>query len=100
MLTNYRRGARLEYRVKQRLEAAGFYVVRSAGSHGVADLVGIKDGQVYLVQVKGKRASQNERKGLEEVVAKYGGFGIWVERKGRRLSWEIFYDGEWRSWEV
>jgi len=39
---SYRKGASLEYRVKDELEKQGFLVIRSAGSHGVADLVAIK----------------------------------------------------------
>lgn len=39
---NYKRGAALEYRMKDKLEKDGWFVVRAAGSHGVADLVAIK----------------------------------------------------------
>lgn len=35
----YRQGAAFENRVKDRFEEAGYYVLRSAGSKGVADLV-------------------------------------------------------------
>lgn len=37
--SQYRQGAAFENRVKDRFEEAGYYVVRSAGSQGVADLV-------------------------------------------------------------
>ncbi len=39
MTTNYKRGYNFERRVRLFLEDLGFYVIRSAGSHGVADLV-------------------------------------------------------------
>ena len=39
-MTNYSKGANFERRVKRYLESCGYYVVRSAGSHGVLDLVG------------------------------------------------------------
>lgn len=39
--TAYRRGAGFENRVKDDMEDAGYYVVRSAGSQGVADLVAL-----------------------------------------------------------
>ena len=42
MSTNYEKGRSFEYRVKRVLEDAGYYVVRSASSQGVADLVGVK----------------------------------------------------------
>jgi len=49
---NYNRGRRFEYRVKKFFEDLGFYVVRSAGSKGLADLVIIKNGESRLVQCK------------------------------------------------
>lgn len=39
--TAYRRGAAFENRVKDDMEDAGYYVIRSAGSQGVADLVAL-----------------------------------------------------------
>ena len=39
---NYRRGADLERAAKHHLEDNGYYVIKSAGSKGVADLVAIK----------------------------------------------------------
>jgi len=49
---NYRRGADLERAAKKYLEANGYYVIKSAGSKGVADLVGIKPGETLYVQCK------------------------------------------------
>jgi len=39
--TAYRRGAAFENRVKDDMEDAGYYVMRSAGSQGVADLIAL-----------------------------------------------------------
>jgi Holliday junction resolvase len=53
--TNYRRGARFEYSVRDKLyeKYGAVYVVRSAGSHGVADLVAFFSwGEVWFVQCK------------------------------------------------
>jgi Holliday junction resolvase len=47
-----RNGTVRENRVKELLEDDGYFVVRSAGSGGVADLVALKPGQVLLVQCK------------------------------------------------
>ena len=49
---NYRRGADLERAAKKYLEDNGYYVIKSAGSKGVADLVGIKPGETLYVQCK------------------------------------------------
>jgi len=38
-VTQYERGSRLERDVARRMSERGFYVMRAAGSHGVADLV-------------------------------------------------------------
>ena len=49
----YARGRRKEYDVLRRLRAAGWHAQRTAGSHGLFDVVAIKGGQpVKLVQVK------------------------------------------------
>jgi hypothetical protein len=53
MTTNYRRGADVERRVADELVAAGYWpVIRSAGSKGVVDLVGYRNGITTAVQVK------------------------------------------------
>lgn len=49
MGSNYRKGARFENRVKEHLEQNGWYVMRSAGSHGLADLIAINPGSIWLI---------------------------------------------------
>lgn len=49
---NYTRGARFERKVAEALTADGYRVMRAAGSHGKADLIALKIGQVLLVQCK------------------------------------------------
>jgi Holliday junction resolvase len=51
-VTHYQRGAAFERAVAARLADDGYLVMRAAGSHGVADLVAIKPGQVVLIQCK------------------------------------------------
>lgn len=48
----YRKGYRFELRVKKKLEKRNFYVIRSARSHGIFDLVAIREGKVYGIQCK------------------------------------------------
>jgi len=52
MNKNYLRGSRKEYLAKKQLEEKGFFVIRSAGSHGVADLCAIASERVILLQIK------------------------------------------------
>lgn len=50
---NYRRGRAKEYRIKKKYEKCGYYVIRTAGSHGVCDLVAFgRDKKVIPIQVK------------------------------------------------
>jgi Holliday junction resolvase len=51
-MTSYRRGVYREMQTAAALMDDGYMVLTSRGSHGVADLVAIKLGQVLAVQVK------------------------------------------------
>jgi Holliday junction resolvase len=42
-------GDYFERRTKDALEADGFYVIRTAGSHGIADLVALRAGEPALM---------------------------------------------------
>jgi Holliday junction resolvase len=42
-MTNYNRGRAFEYKVRDLFRESGYYVIRSAGSKGIADLVAIKN---------------------------------------------------------
>ena len=59
-MTNYEKGYRLELKAKQELIAKGYYVVRSAGSHGAVDLVAMKEKELLLIQV-GTYGSKDEQ---------------------------------------
>lgn len=48
----YNRGRAFEYEVKKELERAGYFVIRSAGSHSPIDLVAISLGELWLIQCK------------------------------------------------
>jgi len=84
----YRKGYRLEQRASDQLEALGYYVLRSAGSHGPADLValstsglnGIAGPHVRLVQVKANRPpSRAQRAELRALRRRLRGLPITVE---------------------
>lgn len=67
-MSNYANGAKLELAAKHYLEENGYFVVKSGGSKGVADLVALKPGQdaaisalgleVLLVQCKNTVATE------------------------------------------
>ena len=50
--TKYRLGRRVEYWFRDKLQADGYFVMRSPGSKSPVDLVAIKPGQVLFVQCK------------------------------------------------
>ena len=50
--SKYRAGRDLEYAAAKNLEENGYLVIRAAGSHGLADLIGFKPGELVIVQCK------------------------------------------------
>ncbi len=59
----YKKGVRKEYQLKHRLEKLGYFVVRSAGSHGAADLVAInpETKEIHLIQCKTYECSEKQK---------------------------------------
>ena len=51
-MSGYRQGRDVEWAVVHRLTEDGYECTRAASSKGVADVIGIKPGQVVLVSVK------------------------------------------------
>lgn len=51
-MSNATRGIYLERRVAEILSARGWYTIRAAGSHGIADVVALRRGESVLVQCK------------------------------------------------
>lgn len=56
-MSNYAKGARREREYQARLEAQGWYVVRSAGSKGEADLIALRpDRRPRMLEIKATEA--------------------------------------------
>ena len=51
-MTRYANGANLERQIADKLTADGYWTIRAAGSHGLVDIVALKDGETLLVQAK------------------------------------------------
>ncbi len=88
-MRSYIKGRSREHNLKQRLERAGWFVVRSAGSKGVFDLIAIKDVTLGL-QVKGAKPSKRELERIGQAI------------KGRAIIGlvAIFEGRTWRFYEV
>jgi Holliday junction resolvase len=91
--SGYRRGADLERAAKHYLEDNGYYVIKSAGSKGVADLVAIKPGETLYVQCKlDGYLLPDERVRFRQAALKSGAVPVvarWVKegRAARQLGW-------------
>lgn len=77
MSKHYRKGALFENKIKSILEKNGYYVIRSAGSKGIFDLIAFPPKQsndsVMGIQCKvSNRIKEAERQKLLEVSEQYG----------------------------
>jgi len=98
--TNYHRGRNFEYRVKKYLEEKGYFVVRSAGSHGIFDLIAIEkldygvsyDNFVYGIQcrVDGK-VKKEEIEEMKKIYENFGIIPIIAFRDGKKLAFKNVY---------
>ena len=85
---NYINGANFERKVKAELENAGYLCFRTAGSHGVADIIVVEFGSVMLVQCKiSNKISKDERTKLKALCKKYNCVGkiAYREKEGRKF---------------
>jgi Holliday junction resolvase len=109
----YGRGRALEYQMKDKLEKQGYFVVRAAGSHGVADLVAIDYGpqnvdlvikhlanridvqdnleahEILFISCKiPQYAPPAERKALLDAAARFGAIPM-MTKKNPKGQWEL-----------
>ena len=89
--TNYQRGYRLERLAVKQLRDKGYYVVRSAGSHGAVDLVAFNRQEIILIQVgvKGRKGAAD----IEMLRRVHGPAGV-----TSRQMW--LWDSKAREWLV
>lgn len=83
---NYARGASFERLVGAKLAADGYRVLRAAGSHGKADVIALKRGQVVLVQCKltgPTGVSPAEWNELYELATEVGAIALVAHRPAR-----------------
>lgn len=84
MATNYSRGAKFEYVVRDYFLSIGFVVVRAAGSKGAGDLVCGREGKTYYVQCKRRgKPPEKELDALDADAARAGWIPLVVIKKKR-----------------
>ncbi len=89
---NYRKGANLEYLVRDELIARGYAVTRSAGSKGPIDLVATSEDDVLFIQVKAEKQTRpgDVEKLLAVPVPSCAHLEIWERKKtGRTATWKV-----------
>ena len=80
--TNYVRGRNFEYRVKELLEKEGYIVFRTAGSHGLFDLIAMKriENHIWVKfwQLKRNITHKQALKTFNEIIDK---FDLYVDKE-------------------
>ena len=92
----YYKGRSFEYRVRGFYESHGWFVIRSAGSKGIADLIAIAPRlrQVHFIQCKvNGKLTRTEKELLLELAERYGGIPVLAKREGRKLVLLDLRDG-------
>lgn len=85
----YVSGRAFEYRVRDFFSRRGYYVTRSAGSHGIGDLICLKKGHILMIQCKLKgQISAEEKESLSHIADKVGAEPIIASKKEGVLFFE------------
>lgn len=89
--SNYRRGVRLEYLLMNQLRAKGYKVTRSAGSHGLIDVIAWNKDEVIFYQVKNNRRAytDDDIAELMEMPRPKGARVYLAERDGGIAEWNM-----------
>jgi Holliday junction resolvase len=97
MTSSYKKGYRLENAVFHFFEANGFYVARSAGSHGVFDVIAVRRGVVYGIQCKRNgKLTRAEKERILAAAKEYDIIPLLVYSKNRRYWVRNLMTGEER----
>lgn len=92
MKNKYQAGANFERRVVKELEAQGWDCFRSAGSHGYADVIALKAGEIRLIQCQlDNYFPPAKREVLIDGARRNGVQGFLAWREGRKLIMEQVY---------
>jgi len=75
-MNNYIKGRYYEYKVKEILERSGYIVFRSAGSHGLFDLIALHPitKTILFIQVKKNFKKDENIKKSREILKDFGDF--------------------------
>ena len=89
--THYRKGYVFELKIKHSLESKGFYVVKSAGSHGLFDLIAFDKSISLGLQLKNNcKVSKKEKDELYGIDVPTNFYCLSLIKKGIQLEVEFF----------
>ena len=102
-MSGYSEGVRVEHAVIHDLTKNGYECTRAASSKGVADVIGIKPGQIVLVNVKRtKPPGPSERSNLVRVAGYVNAVPLVATRPlGCKLRYRLLTGAgprDWTSW--
>jgi len=84
---SYRKGYRFEREIFNLFQSAGYFTVRSAGSHGIFDIIAIKNGVIFGIQCKyNNHISKREELAMRMAYKQFGIIPLYAYRfKGQPL---------------
>lgn len=96
--SNYRRGYQTERKAMEELEKEGFFAFRTAGSHGVFDVVGIGSTEGKLIQLKRSKKNKRSDKEAEERIKEFHKRLDTLEGKIHKVSYSDYFSTELWIW--
>jgi Holliday junction resolvase len=99
-VTRYTRGADFERKVKKHLELHAWSVTRSAGSHGLADLVAVAPGPTvaYIQCKRDAKLSNQERSDLVLHCMAFDCVPILAHKDGKEIKYLELFAGAPMEW--
>ncbi len=67
-MTNYERGVEKERKAQEQLEAVGYEAMRTAGSHGLFDVIGYGATGVRMIQIKRAKKDNDWKHDYENAI--------------------------------
>jgi hypothetical protein len=97
-VTQYTKGRRFEWKLAAQLKADGALVMRSAGSHGDADLIALYLWGVVAIQAKTRKPVAAEIRKIAAASKQTGVNWLLVWPDGRRILYRHWKYGKETEW--
>ena len=99
-MSNYRKGYAFERAVRLHLESKGYYCMRSAGSHGIADLIAKQplNFPVFIQLKNGTKISNYEKTCLRDFGKEHKFCYVSIIQKiNKKIIYEYLDNGNWKQ---